>query len=182
MDDLLYYYGYRVLSSVDADADRVTTVQLVLRFSLPHDSTDYAGPVSPLLTLVVFPEAGFITLSLDWTSSSTSLIDSHGHVRVAWAAHVSANVGWGEELEPLEALMGPGCLESRLTESPIVTHRFHVGSQGIDFDLDTGHLIVVSSASCNVCEEPPVVFLCGLLLERVELCGGADDEMAEPWG
>jgi hypothetical protein len=33
----------------------VTTAPL----SLPYDSTDYAGPVSPLLTLVVLPEAGF---------------------------------------------------------------------------------------------------------------------------
>jgi hypothetical protein len=154
----------------------------MLRFSLPHDSTDYAGPVSPLLTLVVLPEAGFITLLLDWTFSSTSLIDSHGHVRIAQAAHASANVGWGKKLESLEALMGLCCLESSLTESPIVTHRFHVGSQGIDFDLDTGHLIVVSSASCDICEEPPIILLCSLLFECVELCGGADDEMAEPWG
>ena len=60
----LYYYGYRVLSSADADADtdadRVTTAQLILRFfSLPYDSTNYAGPVSPSLTLVALPEAGF---------------------------------------------------------------------------------------------------------------------------
>ena len=67
MDGLLYYYGYRVLSSADADADtdadRVTTAQLILRFSLPHDSTNYAGPVSPLLTLVTLPEAGFTKAS-----------------------------------------------------------------------------------------------------------------------
>jgi hypothetical protein len=96
--------------------------------SLPYDSTNYAGPVSPLLTLVVLPEAGFITLPLDWTSSSTPLINSHGRVRVVRAAHVLANVGWCEELEPFEALMGPGCLESRLTESPVVTHCLHVCS------------------------------------------------------
>ena len=104
-----------------------TCAAFMLRLSLPHDSTNYAGLVSPLLTLVALPEAGFITLLLEWTSSSTSLVDSHGHVRVARAAHVSANIGWCEELEPLEALMGLCCLESHLTESPIVTHRFHVG-------------------------------------------------------
>jgi hypothetical protein len=46
-------------ADTDADTDRVTTAQLMLRFSLSHDSTSYAGPVSPLLTLVVLPEAGF---------------------------------------------------------------------------------------------------------------------------
>jgi hypothetical protein len=69
----LYYYGYRVLSSADADTDadagRVTTAQLMLRFSLPHDSTDYAGPVSPLLTLVVLPEASFsFSTNVRWLS------------------------------------------------------------------------------------------------------------------
>jgi len=142
----------------------------------------YMGLVPPLLTLVALSEAGIITLSLDWTSSSTSLIDSHGRVHVARAAHVSANVGGGKELELFEALVGPGCLELCLTESPIVMHRLHVGSQGIDFDLDAGHLVIVSSASCDVSEEPPVVFLCSLFFEHVELCGGADDEMAEPRG
>jgi hypothetical protein len=31
---------------------------------LSYDSTNYAGPVSPLLTLVVLPEAGFISSEL----------------------------------------------------------------------------------------------------------------------
>ena len=127
MDGIYTVYGYRVSPFCGCGCGYGLSHNCTVHAVLPlHDSTNYAGPVSPLLTLVVLPEAGFITLSLDWMSSSTSLIDSHGHVRVARAAHVSANVGWGEELEPLEALVGPGRLESRLTESPIVTHCLHV--------------------------------------------------------
>jgi hypothetical protein len=36
--------------------------------SLPYDSIDYAGPVSPLLTLVVLPEAGFSALLMRFVS------------------------------------------------------------------------------------------------------------------
>jgi hypothetical protein len=46
-------------ADTDADTDRVTTAQFMLRFSLSHDSTNYVGPVSPLLTLVVLLEASF---------------------------------------------------------------------------------------------------------------------------
>jgi hypothetical protein len=38
--------------------ESLSTVLTALHLS--YDSTNYAGPVSPLLTLVVLPEAGFI--------------------------------------------------------------------------------------------------------------------------
>jgi hypothetical protein len=134
-----------------------------------------------MLTLAE-PEAGYITPSLGRTSSSSSIIVADGLFAVARPAQLSANKVGCQGLESFEVLMGMGRLESHLTESPIVMHQVHVGSEGIDLDLDTTHLVVIGAVAIEVSKEPPVIFLESLLFEHVELCRGADEDVAKPRG
>jgi hypothetical protein len=59
---LLWVQG-SLSSDADTDMAQVTICTVYAALFLPHDSTNYAGPVSLLLTLAALPEAGFSSLA-----------------------------------------------------------------------------------------------------------------------